>query len=139
MVEKSETGHFWPSLYEPFRTFGTRLADWLSPAAEASGDGQAYVIDMELPGVSEADIELMIEDGVVTIRGEKKTEQEKKGDTWYFSERQYGAFRRSFRLPADADADGVSARMKDGVLRVKVPRTAPQPSEKARKIEIAKG
>ena len=139
MVEKSETGALWPSLYEPFRTFGTRLADWLSPAAEASGNDQAYLIEMELPGVSEDDIELMVEEGVVTIRGEKKTERETKGDTWYFSERQYGAFRRSFRLPADAEADGVSAQMKDGVLRVRVPRKTPQASETARRIEIAKG
>ena len=138
MVEKTDVGHFWPSLYEPFRTFGTRLADWLSPASEASGDGKAYVLSMELPGVSEADVELSVEDGVVTIRGEKKTEEEKKGDTWYFSERQYGAFRRSFRLPEDADAHGVSAHMKDGVLTVRVPKLAKPAADKARKIEIAK-
>ena len=138
MVEKADTGHFWPSLYEPFRTFGTRLADWLSPATEASGDGKAYVLSMELPGVSEADVELSVEEGVVTIRGEKKTEEEKKGDTWYFSERQYGAFRRSFRLPEDADSQGVSAHMKDGVLTVRVPKLAKPEAEKARKIEIAK-
>ena len=138
MVEKTDAGHFWPSLYEPFRTFGTRLADWLSPATEASGDGKAYVLSMELPGVSEADVELSVEDGVVTIRGEKKTEEEKKGDTWYFSERQYGAFRRSFRLPEDADSQGVSADMKDGVLTVRVPKLAKPEADKARKIEIAK-
>lgn len=138
MVEKTDAGHFWPSLYEPFRTFGTRLADWLSPATEASGDGKAYVLSMELPGVSEADVELSVEDGVVTIRGEKNTEEEKKGDTWYFSERQYGAFRRSFRLPEDADSQGVSADMKDGVLTVRVPKLAKPEADKARKIEIAK-
>lgn len=138
MVEKSEHGQFWPSLYEPFRTFGTRLADWLSPATEASGGDKSYVISMELPGVSEKDIELTVEDGVVTIRGEKKTEEEKKGDTWYFSERQYGAFRRSFRLPADADGEGVAAEMKDGVLRITVPKSAPHAPEKARKVEISK-
>ena len=138
MVEKTDTGQFWPSLYEPFRTFGHRLADWLSPATEASGGDTAYLISMELPGVSEADIELTVEDGVVTIRGEKKTESEQKGDTWYFSERQYGAFRRSFRLPADADGEGVTAEMKDGVLRVRVPKSAPPEPEKAKSIKISK-
>jgi len=139
MVEKTEHGGFWPSLYDPFRTFGTRLAEWLTPATEASGGETAYTIRMELPGVGEEDVELTVEDGAVTIRGEKKTETERSGDTWFFSERQYGAFRRSFRLPPDADAEGVSARMKDGVLTVSVPKTAPEAAEKARKVEIGRG
>ena len=139
MVEKTENAGLWPSLYDPFRAFGSRLADWLSPATEASGGKDAYAINMELPGVSEDDIELTVDDGVVTIRGEKKTETEKKGDTWYFSERQYGAFRRSFRLPADADAGKVSAEMKDGVLKITVPKQAKAQAETARKVTIAKG
>ncbi|MCL4130819.1 UNVERIFIED_CONTAM: hypothetical protein GTU68_063776 [Idotea baltica] len=94
---------------------------------------------MELPGVSEQDIDISVEDGVVTIRGEKKTATEKKGDTWYFSERQYGAFRRSFRLPSDADGANASAAMKDGVLQLTVPKLAPEKSETAKKIQIAKG
>ena len=138
MVEKSEQTGLWPSLYDPFRSFGARLADWLNPAAEASGGADAYDIAMELPGVSENDIELTVEDGVVTVRGEKKTETEKKGDTWYFSERQYGAFRRSFRLPQDVDAAKASARMVDGVLHIKVPRKAAAQAKAARRIEIAK-
>lgn len=136
MVEKTEQGGMWPSLYDPFRNLGTRLAEWLSPATEASGSDDAYTINMELPGVSEEDIDLSVEDGVVTIRGEKRTETEKKGETWYFSERQYGAFRRSFRLPADADAGKVEAHMKDGVLRITVPKLAPQKTETARKVPI---
>jgi HSP20 family protein len=124
MVEKSSTGGFWPSLYEPFRTMGTRLADWLSPAAEASQTDEAYRIAVELPGVAEEDIHVTVEDGVLLIRGEKKSEREEKGDTWYFSERQFGSFSRSFRLPSEADAGGVKAEMKDGVLTVTVPKKA---------------
>lgn len=139
MVEKTEHAGLWPSLYDPFRAMGTRLADWLNPATEASGGENAYDIAMELPGVSESDIDLTVEDGVVTIRGEKKTASEKKGDTWYFSERQYGAFRRSFRLPADADGSKASADMKDGVLHVTVPKLAPEQASKATKIKIGKG
>ncbi|MGD9865204.1 MAG: Hsp20/alpha crystallin family protein, partial [Pseudodonghicola sp.] len=73
------------------------------------------------------------------VRGEKKTQQEKTGDTWYFSERQYGAFRRSFRLPEDADGDKASARMVDGVLHVTVPKKAGSEAKSPRKIEIARG
>lgn len=138
MVEKSEHAGLWPSLYDPFRALGTRVADWLSPAAEASGDDAAYAINMELPGVDESDIELSVEDGVVTVRGEKKTQSEQQGDTWYFSERQYGAFRRSFRLPADADETNASAEMKDGVLLISVPKLAPETSSAANKIAITK-
>jgi HSP20 family protein len=103
---------------------GTRLSDWLTPASEASSDEEAYRISMEVPGVSEDDIELTVDAGVVSIKGEKRTEKEEKGDTWFFSERQYGAFSRSFRLPADADEAGVSADLKDGVLTIMVPKKA---------------
>jgi HSP20 family protein len=139
MVEKTDAGGLWPSLYDPFRSLGTRLAEWLTPATEASAGKDAYAISMELPGVSEDDIDLMVEEGVVTIRGEKRTEEEKKGDTWFFSERQYGAFRRSFRLPADADGAKVEAHMKDGVLQITVPKLSTQAAETARKVQIKKG
>ena len=139
MVEKSEHGGLWPSLYDPFRAFAGRVADWLSPATEASGNQEAYLIAMELPGVSEDDIELTIEDGVVTVRGEKKTETERQGDTWFFSERQYGAFRRSFRLPEDADPAKVDAHMKDGVLNISVPRKPAEAAGKAHQVKIRTG
>ena len=112
MVEKSHSTGFWPSLYEPFRTMGSRLAEWVAPASEASADDKVYRIALELPGVAEKDIELTVDDGVVTVKGEKKTSREEKGETWYFSERQYGSFSRSFRLPPDADDAGVSADLK---------------------------
>lgn len=137
MVEKSHIGGLWPALYEPLRAFGARVADWVAPAAEASSGEDAYRITMELPGVAEDDIELTVDDGVVTIRGEKRTEREDKGDTWYFSERQYGAFARSFRLPGDADAGAVSAELAGGVLTVTVPRKAPVESA-GRRIAITR-
>ena len=97
----------------------------------------AYRISVELPGVEEGDIDLQAHDGVLTLKGEKKTEREEKGETWYFSERQYGAFSRSFRLPPDADEANVSAELKDGVLHVTVPKTAPEVPE-AKKVKISK-
>ncbi len=136
MVEKSETGGFWPSLYDPFRSFGSRMADWLNPAAEASSGKETYDIAMELPGVVQEDVELTVDADVLTVRGEKRTQSEKKGDTWYFSERQYGAFRRSFRLPENADGQSASARMVEGVLHISVPKKAPDTPESARRIEI---
>ena len=137
MVEKTDHAGFWPSLYDPFRGFGTRISDWLSPAAEASEGNGTYSISMEVPGINESDIDLTVEDGVVTVRGEKKTSTEKSGDTWFFSERQYGAFRRSFQLPADADGDGVKAEMKDGVLHISVPKSKADELPKAKRVRIA--
>jgi HSP20 family protein len=136
MVEKSHGSSFWPSLYDPFRLAGSRLADWLAPAAEASRDDAGYRILIELPGVADDDIHLTVEDGVVQVTGEKKTSHEEKGETWYFSERQFGSFSRSFRLPADADAGGVKAEMKDGVLTVTIPKRAAAPA--AKRVPIAK-
>ena len=137
MVEKSHASGLWPSLYEPFRNMGTRLSEWMAPASEASTSETAYTISLELPGVGEEDIDLTVDNGVVTVKGEKKTSREEKGETWYFSERQYGAFSRSFRLPPDADEAKVSADLKDGVLTVTVPKAGPE-AESAKKVKISK-
>lgn len=138
MVEKTPASSFWPSFYEPFRNFGTRLSEWLAPASEASSDDRAYRIAIELPGVEEKDIEITVNDGMVTVKGEKRESREEKGETWYFSERQFGSFSRSFRLPADADQGAVSADLKDGVLTLSVARAAPE-AARARKVPIGKG
>lgn len=138
MVEKSHTAGFWPQLYEPLRNFGTRVADWLAPASDASSDEGAYRITMELPGVEEKDIDLSVHDGVVSIKGEKSAEREEKGETWFFTERQYGSFSRSFRLPPDADGEKVEAHLKDGVLSVTIPRQD-TPTPEGRKVAIKRG
>jgi len=138
MVEKSHTSGLWPAFYEPFRQWGTRMAEWLAPASDARADENAYRITMELPGVAEKEIDISIHDGVVTIKGEKTAEHEEKGDTWFFSERQYGAFSRSFRLPGDADGAGIKADLKDGVLSLTVPKVTPKAPE-ATKVRINKG
>lgn len=137
MVESTRSSGLWPQLYEPFRTFGSRVADWLAPASDASSNDDAYRISVELPGVSEEDIHLSVEGGVVTVSGEKTETREEKGETWYFSERQYGSFKRSFRLPEDADADKAEAHVKNGVLEVSVPRRK-ENAAKSKRIKVKK-
>ena len=139
MVEKSLASGLWPQMFEPFRNFGSRVADWLAPAAEASVNGNTYRIAVELPGVEEKDIDLTVDNGMVTVKGEKKTSREEKGDTWYFSEREYGSFSRSFRLPADADEEALKADLKDGVLTITVPRMEPAKGGGSKKVQISKG
>jgi len=138
MVDKTPFGNFWPTLYDPLRQLGGKLAEWVSPASEASSDENAYTITMELPGVAEDDIHLTVENGVVSVKGEKKTEREEKGDTWYFSERQFGAFQRSFRLPADCDEAAIKADLKDGVLTISLPRKK-LADDTGKRIKIGKG
>jgi HSP20 family protein len=137
MVDKTQPFGWLPSLYEPFRAATARMADWFAPASEASSDGSAYEVVMELPGVAEADIDVSVHDGVLTIKGEKKSEHEEKGKSFYFSERSYGAFQRSFRLPQDAEEDRIEAQMTDGVLTVKVPKSAPKTPE-PKKIAVGR-
>jgi len=138
MVEKAHTSGFWPDFYGPLRGMARQVADWFAPAAEASGAEGSYRITMELPGVAEEDIHLSTQDGTVTVKGEKHTEHEEQGESWYFSERQYGSFNRSFRLPPDADAGQIEAALKDGVLTITVPKAIPKAPEQAR-IPIRRG
>ena len=136
MVETTQTG-LWPHLYAPLKGLSTKISDWLSPVSDASSDDGAYRISVELPGVPEEAVELRVDDGVLSVTGEKTATREDRGETWYFSEREYGAFRRSFRLPGDADADRAEAHMKDGVLEITVPRRAPEES-RGRRIAVKK-
>jgi len=138
MVEKSHTSGFWPALYDPFRQFGSRIAEWIAPASEASADDAAYTISVELPGVAEKDVDVSVADGVLTLKGEKRTQREEKGETWFFSERQYGSFSRSFRLPPDADPAGITGELKDGVLTVTV-RKQTEAKPESTKVNIKSG
>lgn len=126
---------FWPHLFAPLKQMGGAIADFFSPDADASNTEDAYEINIELPGVNESDIDVSLTDDILTITGEKRVETEKKGRSYYFSERSYGAFERSFRLPDDVDADGLEAAFADGLLTLRLPRTAKLAAQ-ARKIEI---
>ncbi len=80
---------------------------------------------MDLPGVAENDIEVSVHPGTVTVAGETSFSRKDKGDTWFFGDRQYGSFIRSFRVPADAQADKVDAHLKDAVLTTTIPKRGP--------------
>lgn len=129
-------GHgFWPQFLDPLKQMGQRIAEYFSPQADAAASLDAYHIELELPGVDESDIEVSLTDQVLSIRGEKKFEHQEKPREYFFSERAYGAFHRSFRLPPDADADGIAADFHQGVLTLTVPkRTTEEPA--STRIEV---
>lgn len=95
-----------------------------------------YEVTAELPGLDQKDVEVKIANGALVIGGEKKMEREEKNEGMFFSERRYGSFRRSFRLPENVDVDKVSATFDKGVLKVALPKSAQAKSEE-KKIEIA--
>ena len=138
MVETSHTAGLWPALYEPFRNMGAKVAEWFAPASDASADEGGYRITMELPGVPEDAIEVSVNGGVVSVKGEKRVERREEGETWFFSERQYGSFSRSFRLPEDADGAKLEAALKDGILTLSVPMRNPETTD-AKTVKIRRG
>jgi HSP20 family protein len=122
-------------LFDEF--FGERrqeLAEgtWL-PAVDVSETGEEIVVRAELPGLSKDDIELNIQDNVLTLKGEKKQEKKEEKENYHRVERSYGSFSRSFTLPAGVDPENVQATFKDGVLVIALPKVE---EAKQKKIEI---
>ena len=107
----------------------------LKVATEVTEDDKAYRISVELPGMEEKDVEISVSDNMLTMKGEKKSEKEETKKDYHYSERRYGAFRRSFALPDDVDASKIEANMKAGVLSVVLPKSA-EAQKKSRKVEI---
>jgi HSP20 family protein len=126
---------WWPQVMDPLRRFGHRVAEFFSPPSDASTSKDAYVIEIELPGVKEEDIHVEVHGDQMTISGEKRSSRDEKTDSYIFSERTYGSFRRSFRFPPDVEEGGIKAHCEDGILRITLPRRTDTEQGK-RKIEI---
>lgn len=94
------------------------------PAVDVVEKDKAYEISAELPGMDEKDIEIAVSNGILTVKGEKKQTKEEKHKDYYVSERHYGSFARSFRVPEDVDASKIEAKFEKGVLAVTLPKTA---------------
>ncbi len=99
------------------------FADW-APSVDIEENEKQYLIKADLPGVDKENIDVKLENGMLSIRGEKRTESETdKGGKHHRRERFYGTFARSFTLPDSVDADKVDAAYKDGVLTLSIPKT----------------
>jgi HSP20 family protein len=96
--------------------------EW-APVADISETDDEYLVRAELPGVERKDVKVSLEEGVLTIEGERKQEKEEKGRRMHRIERFYGSFSRRFSLPDDADANLIRAETKDGVLNVHIPKS----------------
>ena len=106
-----------------------------TPVVDIRENKKAYVIKAELPGVEKKDISLSVENGVLTLQGERHREVEEKDDKHYRRERFYGHFARSFSLPEDVSAERIKAQTRDGVMEITLPKTE-TPSSRKTDIKI---
>jgi HSP20 family protein len=104
-----------------------------APTVDIIENDSAYLVTAELPGVRKEDIHITLEEGVLTIAGERKQEQTEKARKFHRVERSYGSFTRSFRLPDNIDAEKIEARFRDGVLAVAVAKSE---TARPRHIEV---
>src|SRR3989454_1313053 len=111
------------------------VADW-SPEVDISEDDHGYLLKADLPEMKKDDVRVTVEDGILNVSGERKTEKEDQKRKFHRIERSYGTFRRSFTLPEDADSTKVTAEFRDGVLKVHLPTTA-RPRSKALEVKVA--
>jgi HSP20 family protein len=110
----------WPAsrMFGGFRE-GAGVDRW-SPSLDLTENDDEFIVTLELAGAKKDDVHVEIEDGVLTVRGEKKSEREEKNEKRRYTERSFGVFSRSFTLPSNADGDDVKASFENGVLKVEI-------------------
>jgi len=104
-----------------------------APSVDVSETAKEVIVKAELPGMDPKDVDVTVDRDILTLRGERKKEEEEKGEDFHRVERRYGAFSRSIRLPAEVDANKVRATYKDGVLNINLPKTK---EASVKKIEV---
>ncbi|MEC9367069.1 MAG: Hsp20/alpha crystallin family protein [Pseudomonadota bacterium] len=108
----------------------------ITPHIDVRESDKQIVVEAELPGIDEKDVSVSLQDGVLTIKGEKKFEKKEEKDDYVSMERRYGSFQRAMRLPEGIDEDKVKADFAKGVLTVTLPKS-PEAAKKEKKISIS--
>lgn len=116
---------------------GSQGQDLIAPQFDIHESDSAITIEAELPGVDEKDVDVTFANGILTVKGQKKSEREEKKKNYYVSERAFGSFERSVRLPPSVDDSKISAQFDKGVLKITATKKA-DASPPERKIEIGK-
>jgi HSP20 family protein len=115
---------------------GSATATAWAPALDISERKDAYLVTVELPGLKPEDLDITMEDGLLTIQGERQFTSESSEQQFHRVERRYGAFRRSITLPAHVTAEGIQASFEDGVLQILVPKAE---EAKPKRIQVRPG
>jgi HSP20 family protein len=119
----------------PTHSNGSTYRRWVPAMDLVESDGE-YVLKADLPGLSEGDVKIEVDDRVLTISGERKSETEDRKEGYYRIERSYGSFARSLTLPEGVDSEAVKANFENGVLEVRIPKPE---ARKPKKVEITVG
>jgi len=139
--ELEEIGHRFNRLFGGFPMIGEgsreamTVADW-APSVDITEDSKEYLIKAEIPEVDKKDVRVTVQEGVLTIQGQRRQEKEEKDKRVHRVERAYGTFVRSFSLPEDVAEDSVKAEFKDGMLWVHLPK-AEKPKPKSIEVKVA--
>jgi HSP20 family protein len=123
----------WDPFHEMTRSPST--GNVVAPAFDVRETQDAFVIEADLPGFEDKDVEITLSANRLTVRGRREHRNEDKRDSYYYSERSYGSFSRSFVLPEGAATDMIDAEMKSGVLMIKIPKAA---QSQPRRIPVSK-
>ena len=113
---------------------GGRKLDW-APSADISETDQEYLIRAELPAVKKEDVQVTFDDGMITIKGERKQQKEDKNEKYHRTESFYGSFERRFSLPDNVNSDAIRCESKDGILTVHIPKVE-TPKSKPKQITV---
>ncbi|MFW6115291.1 MAG: Hsp20/alpha crystallin family protein [Thermodesulfobacteriota bacterium] len=103
------------------------------PSVDVSETGKEVIVNAEVPGMDPKDIDISLSGNMLSLKGERRREEEKKGESFHRVERSYGAFTRTIQVPAEVDSTKVEATCKDGVLTIRMPKTK---EESVKKIEV---
>lgn len=112
------------------------LGNWQRLPLDVSENDQGYTVRASIPGISPEELEISVQNNVLTIRGETKSEQERQGDRWHIRERSTGQFQRTISLPNNVDPDQVGAEYENGVLTLNLPKSE---AAKPRRINVQQG
>lgn len=110
----------------------------VAPAMDMTEADGHYAITAELPGMDEKNVEVKVANGILTIKGEKKEEKEEQNKDYHLSERRYGSFQRSFRIPEGVDPDAIAAEFSKGLLTIRLPKSQTARNNE-KKIEVKAG
>lgn len=113
--------------------FDGSLESWKGPAADVRETDDHYVVEMDLPGRTEKDLDVEVKDNILTVSSRKEEKQDEKKNGYILRERRESSFTRSFRLPLGVDAGKIEAAFRNGVLELRVPKA---PEAKPRRIAI---
>ncbi len=127
-----EIGRVFDNLFSDYDSESSFVAQWV-PRVDVVENKDAFMIKAELPGIDKSNVKITLHDNILTIRGDKKQENEEKGINVHRIERSFGTFERAFSLPTTVKSDKIDASFKDGVLTITLPKVE---EAKPKEIEV---